>query len=182
MTDSSLEKKWYALHVYSGQEKKVVSYIENEVVRLKLEERVSNILLPQETIMEMKNGKKVEKQKYFFPGYILVEMALDKETTYLVLNTPGVINFLGSQNNPQVIHPTEIERIIGRTIERDEMDVSSVPFKVGDSVKVVDGPFNEFTGFIEEINPEKNKVKVMVSIFGRATPVELDFLQVEQEK
>lgn len=182
MTDSSLEKKWYALHVYSGQEKKVVSYIENEVVRQKLEARVSNILLPQETIIEMKNGKKVEKQKYFFPGYILVEMALDKETIYLVLNTPGVINFLGSKNNPQVIHTTEIERIIGRTIERDEMDVSSVPFKVGDSVKVVDGPFNEFTGFIEEINPEKNKVKVMVSIFGRPTPVELDFLQVEKEK
>jgi len=177
-----VDKKWYTLHVYSGQERKVVSYIENEVVRMELGDRISQVIVPQEKIVEMKNGKKVEKEKFFFPGYVLIEMALDKETQHLVLNTPGVINFLGSQNSPQVIHPAEIERILGRTREREEVDTSSVPFNIGDSVKVVDGPFNEFTGFIEEINPEKNKVKVMVSIFGRPTPVELDFLQVEREK
>ncbi|MFC1562263.1 transcription termination/antitermination protein NusG [candidate division KSB1 bacterium] len=177
-----MEKKWYALHVYSGQEKKVVSYIQSEIARTKLEDRIEQVLVPQEKIVEMKNGKKVEKEKFFFPGYVLVNMVLDKETQHLVLNTPGVINFLGSQNTPQVIQPAEIERILGRTREREEIDTSSVPFSVGDTVKVIDGPFNDFTGFIEEINPEKNKVKVLVSIFGRPTPVELDFLQVEQEK
>ncbi len=176
------ETKWYALHVYSGQEQKVQLYIMNEVVRSKLEDRVLQILVPQENIIEMKDGKKVVKTKNFFPGYVLAEMSLDKDTQHLVLNTPGVINFLGSQNAPQVIHPDEIERILGRTVEKEEVDAVSIPFNVGDSVKVVDGPFNDFSGFIEDINPEKNKVKVMVSIFGRPTPVELDFLQVEQEK
>ncbi len=177
-----MEAKWYTLHVYSGQEKKVVSYIESEITRTNLEERITNVFVPQEKFVEMKNGKKVEKEKFFFPGYVLIEMTLDKETRHLVLNTPGVINFLGSQNSPQVIQPSEIERILGRTKEREEIDTSNIPFSVGDTVRVVDGPFNDFTGFIEEINPEKNKVKVMVSIFGRPTPVELDFLQVEQEK
>ncbi|MFC1477073.1 transcription termination/antitermination protein NusG [candidate division KSB1 bacterium] len=177
-----MEKKWYAIHVYSGQEKKVINYLESEIARTEVEDRVSQVLVPQEKIIEMKNGKKVEKEKYFFPGYVLIEMDLDKETQHLVLNTPGVINFLGSQNNPQVIQPSEIERILGRTREREDIELTDVPFNVGDTVKVIDGPFNDFTGFIEEINPEKNKVKVMVSIFGRPTPVELDFLQVEREK
>jgi len=174
--------KWYTLHVYSGQEKKVVSFIENEVKRTNLDDRINQVLVPQEKIVEMKNGKKVEKEKFFFPGYVLVEMILDKETQHLVLNTPGVINFLGTQNSPQVVHPSEIERILGRTREPEHMDKFGIPFSVGDTVKVIDGPFNDFTGFIEEVNPEKNKVKVMVSIFGRPTPVELDFLQVEREK
>ncbi|MCH8287185.1 transcription termination/antitermination factor NusG [candidate division KSB1 bacterium] len=176
------ELKWYALHVYSGHESKVLTYVENEVKRQQLEKRIKQILVPQENVVEMKDGHKVVKTKNFFPGYVLAEMVLDKETRHLVLNTPGVINFLGSQNSPQVIHASEIERILGRTQEKEEMETVDMPFSVGDSVKVIDGPFNEFSGFIEEINPEKNKVKVMVSIFGRPTPVELDYLQVEQEK
>lgn len=180
MSDENL--KWYALHVYSGHETKVLSYVENEVKQQKLEMRINQILVPQENVVEMKDGKKVVKTKNFFPGYVLAEMILDKETRHLVLNTPGVINFLGSQNSPQVIHPAEIERILGRTHEKEEVETVDMPFQVGDSVKVIDGPFNDFSGFIEEINPEKNKVKVMVSIFGRPTPVELDYLQVEQEK
>ena len=175
-------KNWYAVHVYSGQEQKVRSYLLNEVVRSKLEDKVSEILVPQENIIEMKDGKKVVKTKKFFPGYVLAEMVLDKDTQHLVLNTPGVINFLGNQNSPQVVHLDEIERILGRTGEKEDVETIEAPFKVGDSVKVIDGPFNDFSGFVEDINPEKNKVKVMVSIFGRPTPVELDFLQVEQEK
>jgi len=174
--------KWYTLHVYSGQEKKVASYLENEIKRAKLEDRITRILIPQEKIIEMKNGKKVEKQKFFFPGYVLVEMVLDKETRHMMLSSPGVINFLGSPHAPQVVQESEIERILGRTVEREEADSAKAPFRVGDSVKVIDGPFNDFSGFIEEVNPEKNKVKVMVSIFGRPTPVELNFLQVEREK
>ncbi|KPK90355.1 transcription antiterminator NusG [bacterium SM23_31] len=176
------EEKWYALHVYSGQENKVMAYLQNEIKRTGLENRITQILVPQENVVEMKDGKKVVKTKNFFPGYVLAEMILDKETRHLILSAPGVINFLGSQNSPQVIHPSEIERILGRTREKEEKEFMAVPFNVGDTVKVIDGPFNDFSGFIEEINPEKNKVKVLVSIFGRPTPVELDFLQVEQEK
>jgi len=179
---SDEELKWYALHVYSGHETKVLSYVENEVKQQQLELRIKQILVPQENVVEMKDGHKVVKTKNFFPGYVLAEMVLDKETRHLVLNTPGVINFLGTHNSPQVIHPSEIERILGRTREKEEVETVDMPFKIGDSVKVIDGPFNDFSGFIEEINPEKNKVKVMVSIFGRPTPVELDYLQVEQEK
>ena len=174
--------QWYALHVYSGQENKVSSYLMNEAKRTNLDERVAQVLVPQENIIEMKDGKKVVKTKNFFPGYILMEMVLDKETQHMVLDTPGVINFLGTHHAPQVIQPAEIERILGRTREKEEVEMMSVPFSIGDTVKVIDGPFNDFSGFIEEINQEKNKVKVMVSIFGRPTPVELDFLQVEQEK
>ena len=176
------DKKWYALHVYSGQENKVMLYLQNEIKQAGLEDRITQILVPQENVVEMKDGKKVVKTKNFFPGYVLAEMVFDKETRHLVLNAPGVMNFLGSQNSPQVIHPSEIERILGRTREKEEKESLAVPFNVGDMVKVIDGPFNDFSGFIEEVNPEKNKVKVMVSIFGRPTPVELDFLQVEQEK
>lgn len=177
-----IENKWYALHVYSGQENKVKIYLENEIKQAGLEERIPQILVPQENVVEMKDGKKVVKTKNFFPGYVLAEMLLSKETQHLILNAPGVINFLGSQNSPQTIHPSEIERILGRTREKEEKESLAIPFNIGDTVKVIDGPFNDFSGFIEEINPEKNKVKVMVSIFGRPTPVELDFLQVEQAK
>ncbi len=177
-----MELKWYTLHVYSGQEKKVIAYLENEIVQNSLEDRIPSVLVPRENVIEMKDGKKVVKDKKFFPGYVLIEMIIDKETKHLVLNTPGVINFLGTQNKPHEVHPTEIKRILGRTEEHREVDKMAVPFKVGDPVTVIDGPFNDFSGFVEEVNPEKNKVKVMVSIFGRPTPVELDFLQVEQEK
>jgi len=178
----SKAKKWYALHVYSGQENKVAAYLRNEAKQAKIENRLSQVLVPQERVVEMRDGKKVEKMKNFFPGYVLVEMVLDKETQHIVLNTPGVINFLGTPNKPQTVLPLEIERIVGRTKEKEERESAGVPFKIGDTVKVIDGPFNDFTGFIAEINYEKNKVKVMVSIFGRPTPVELDFLQIEQEK
>lgn len=176
------EKKWYVVHILSGHENKVKSYIESEVVRLNLEEKITNVLVPSEEVTEMKNGKKKLKNKIFFPGYILVEMVVDKDTTHLISNTPGITHFVGSKNKPQPLRPDEIKRILGRVDEAKHRDLLEVPFSVGDPIKVIDGPFTDFTGVVKEVNDEKNKLKVMVSIFGRSTPVELDFLQVELEK
>lgn len=177
-----MELSWYALHVYSGQEQKVKMYLENEVLKLSLEGRIGQILIPSEDVIEMKDGKKKVKSRVFFPGYMLVEMKLDKETSHVVLTVPGVINFVGPKNTPQKVPQHEIDRILRRVAEKEEPDIISVPFVVGDAVKVIDGPFNDFSGFVEHVNLEKNKVKVMVSIFGRPTPVELDFLQVALDK
>lgn len=176
------DKKWYAIHVLSGHENRVKAYLENEIQRLGLKEKIFDILIPSEEIAEMKDGKKKVKTKVFFPGYMLVEAVIDKESLHVITNTPGVTNFVGPKNKPQPLRQREIERILGRVMESREREKVSVPFKVGEPIKVVDGPFTDFTGFVEEINEEKSKLKVMVSIFGRSTPVELDFLQVELEK
>lgn len=174
------ELKWYAIHVLSGHENKVKAYLENEVAHAGLEQKLDKILVPTEEITEMKEGKRRVRTKIMFPGYMLVRMVFDKETRHLILNTPGVTNFVGRKNEPIPLKTDEAERIMGKT-EGGEKDRSRVPFHVGDAIKVVDGPFTDFTGFIEEVNEEKDKVKVMVSIFGRSTPVELDFLQIELE-
>lgn len=176
------EKKWYAIHVLSGHERKVKAYLENEIDRLGFQERIPKILIPSEEVTEMRDGKRKVKNKVFFPGYMLVEMVLDKETQHVIVNTPGVTNFVGPKNQPEPLRREEIDRILGRVEESATQEVVDVPFRLGDPIKVIDGPFSEFTGFVEEINREKKKVKVMVSIFGRSTPVELDFLQVELEK
>ncbi len=175
------EQKWYAIHVLSGHENKVKAYMENEIRHADLEEKVDKIVVPSEKITEMKEGKKKVRKKIIFPGYILVHMIYDKSTRHLIQNMPGVTNFVGRRNEPVPLKPDEAERIIGRS-ERAEKERAASPFQIGDPIKVIDGPFTDFTGFIEEINHEKNKVKVMVSIFGRATPVELDFLQIELEQ
>ncbi|MBN2413048.1 transcription termination/antitermination factor NusG [candidate division KSB1 bacterium] len=172
--------KWYAIHVLSGHENKVKAYLENEIKHNNLEERIEKILVPSEEITEMKDGKKRVRTKIMFPGYMLLRMAFDKTTRHLVLNTPGVTNFVGKKNEPVALRPDEAERIIGK-VEGGGKDRSKIPFHIGDPIKVIDGPFTDFTGFVEEVNEEKNKVKVMVSIFGRSTPVELDFLQIELE-
>jgi transcriptional antiterminator NusG len=174
------ELKWYAIHVLSGHENKVKAYLENEIEHAGLEDKIDDILVPSEHITEMKEGKKRSRVKIMFPGYMLIHMKYDKETRHLIQNTPGVTNFVGRRNDPIPLKQEEAERIIGKS-EAATKDRTHVPFHVGDPIKVVDGPFTDFTGFIEEINEEKNKVKVMVSIFGRATPVELDFLQIELE-
>lgn len=176
------DKKWYVLHVLSGHESKVKAYIDNEVSRLGLGERVLTILVPSEDVTEMKDGKKKVKNKIFFPGYILIEMAMDKDTLHLISNTPGVTHFVGSKNKPQPLRPDEVKRILGRVDESKNRELMTVPYRVGDPIKVIDGPFTDFTGVVKEVNEEKSKLKVMVSIFGRSTPVELDFLQVELEK
>lgn len=170
------------MHVLSGHENKVKAYIESEVNRLNLIAKITSILVPSEDITEMRDGKKKVKSKIFFPGYILVEMILDKDSMHLISNAPGVTHFVGTKNKPQPLRPDEIKRILGRVDEAKNRELLSVPFKVGDPIKVVDGPFTDFTGVVNEVNEEKSKLKVMVSIFGRSTPVELDFLQVELEK
>jgi len=177
-----LEKKWYVVRTYSGHENKVKAYIENEVAQAGLSDQVTSVVVPSEKVFEVKDGKKKSKTRTFFPGYILIEAVLDKNTTHIILNTPSVISFVGPKNAPAPLQPTEVRRLIGRIEERRDVEVIEVPFKTGDAVKVTDGPFNNFSGFVQEVNEEKMKLKVMVSIFGRKTPVELDFSQVELEK
>ena len=180
-----MAKKWYTLRIYSGQEAKVKAHIEAEVKLKGIEERVGRIIIPSENVVEMRDGKKRVKNKVFFPGYMLIEMDLDTQTQHVVSGAPGVISFVGPRNEPTPLRETEVSRILGKIESSREAEVKGkvkIPFKVGDPIRVVDGPFNDFTGFVEEINEEKNKVKVNISIFGRPTPVELDFLQVEIEK
>ena len=173
---------WYTLRVISGKERKIKDNILFELDYQNLSSEVSNILIPSENIVEMKEGKKKVRNKVFFPGYILIEMSESKEAKYLVENTDGVMNFVGSNGDPQTLKDDEITRILGEVEGREGREVVIAPYKVGDNVKVTDGPFADFTGFVNEVNNEKQKVKVSVSIFGRPTPIELNFLQVELEK
>lgn len=176
-------KKWYVLRAIGGKEKKVKEYIDNEVARLKLEDQISQVLIPTEKVYQIRAGKKISKEKTFFPGYILIEAVLVGEIPHLLRNIPNVIGFLGTQNGePVPLRKVEINRILGKVDELNASDEElNVPFFVGESVKVIDGPFNSFTGIIEEVNDEKKKLKVMVKIFGRKTPLELSFMQVEKE-
>lgn len=177
-----MDKKWYVVRTYSGHENKVKAYIENEVMQAGLGERVASVIVPSEKVFEVKEGKKRSKTRTFFPGYILVEAVLDKDVTHLILNTPSVISFVGPKNAPAPLQPAEVRRLIGKIEERKDVQILEVPFKPGDAVKVTDGPFTNFNGFVQEVSEEKMKLKVMVSIFGRKTPLELDFSQVEAEK
>lgn len=177
-----MDKRWYVIRTYSGHEARVKTYLESEILRLGLQEKVSNVLIPSEKVFEIKDGKKKSKVKNFFPGYILVEVILDKETTHLILEAPSVMGFVPDKNNPAPLHPDEVRRLIGKMEQKGESQIVDIPFHIGEPVKVIDGPFNNFNGFVQEVNSEKLKVKVMVSIFGRRTPVELDFSQVEIEK
>ena len=147
-----------------------------------MEEKVSDILVPSENIVEMKDGKKKIKEKVFFPGYLLVRLEMDKETKYMIENITGVMSFVGPQGIPQALKQEEVNRILGIVEGSKGKEVVKSLFKVGDHVKVTDGPFLDFSGFVKEVNDEKQKLKVSVSIFGRPTPVELNYLQVEKEK
>ncbi|HDJ34068.1 MAG TPA: transcription termination/antitermination factor NusG [Bacteroidetes bacterium] len=180
---AELEKKWYVLRAIGGKEKKVKEYIESEVSRLNLQDYVSQVLIPTEKVYQIRNGKKVSKERNFFPGYVLVEAALMGEVAHVLRNVPNVMGFLGSKGgDPIPLRISEVNRILGKVDELAESDEEiNVPFFVGETVKVIDGPFNSFTGVIEEVNEEKKKLKVMVKIFGRKTPLELSFLQVEKE-
>lgn len=178
-----MAKKWYTLRVISGQEEKVKKHIETEVENHGLQEKVGRIVVPIEPVLEMKAGKKKIKNKVFFPGYILIEVELDGMVQHVINNTPGVISFVGPKNRPVPLKESEVERILARLEkEEEEIQLEEVPFKVGDMVRVIDGPFADFVGYVDDINEEKHKLKVLVSIFGRQTPVELDFLQVKLEK
>ena len=177
-----MDKRWYVLRTYSGHEAKVKTYLETEIARIGLQEKISNVLIPSEKVFEIKDGKKKSRLKNFFPGYILVEAVLDKESSHLILEAPSVMGFVPDKNNPAPLQPEEVRRLIGKMEQKEETQLLDVPFHVGEPVKVTEGPFNNFNGFVQEVNPEKLKVKVMVSIFGRKTPIELDFSQVEIEK
>ena len=175
---------WYTLRVISGKEKKVKDNILFEINTAKLDHYVENILVPTENVLEMRDGKKKIKEKVFFPGYLLIHLDMNKETKYVVENVNGVISFVGSRGKPEALKPLEIKRFLGYHDGGDgQIKVTeAAPFKVGDSVNVKDGPFIDFSGVVQEVNHEKQKLKVSVSIFGRSTPVELDYLQVALER
>lgn len=175
--------KWYVLRTFSGHEKKVKQYLEREVERLGLHDKLDEIMIPTETVFEMRGGKKRTREKTFFPGYLMLHAVLDNELQHVISNLPSVVGFLTTGDEPTPLRPDEINRIMGKMDEaREAGEQPEIPFKSGDPIKVVDGPFNNFTGFVEEVYPDKMKVKVMVSIFGRKTPLELDYLQVEHEE
>ncbi len=181
------ELKWYVLRVISGQEKKVKSYLETEIERSKLSDSIPQVLIPSEKVYEMRNGKKKIRERNFFPGYIIISADLaHPEAQHTVNNIPGVIGFLGNNGasaskEPVALRQSEINRILGKVDENDEMEEKlEKPFMKGQSVKVMDGPFSGFTGSVEEIFEDKKKLNVMVKIFGRNTPVELSYLQVEK--
>jgi transcriptional antiterminator NusG len=174
--------RWYVLRTYSGHESKVKVYIDNEVVQQNLQHLVREVLIPSEKVVEIKDGKKRSKMKNFFPGYVLVEAMIDSKSKMLLLEAPSVLGFVPARNTPTPMSTIEVKRLIGRIAEKTDTETIEVQYRVGDPVKVTSGPFNNFSGFIQEMNQEKMKVKVMVSIFGRKTPVELDFSQIELEK
>ena len=174
--------EWYSIRVISGKEVKARESILFEADEAKISPNIEEIFVPTQKVVEVRQGKKRVKEKVFFPGYILIKMELTAESRYIVENTNGVLNFIGSNNIPVPLRVSEVSRIIGEVEKNKGQEVLECLFNVGDAVKVKDGPFDDFSGFVEEINKDKQKVKVMVSIFGRPTPVELDFFQVELEK
>jgi len=181
---SENSKKWYVLRAIGGKEKKVKEYIENEIAIGDLKGFVDQVLIPTEKVYQIRNGKKISKDRNFFPGYILIEADLVGEVAHTLRNFPNVIGFLGDTKggDPVPMRQSEVNRILGRVDELAESaEELNIPFVVGETVKVIDGPFNSFVGTIEEINEEKKKLQVMVKIFGRKTPLELSFMQVEKE-
>ena len=181
MSESN-EKKWYVVKAITGKEKKVKEYLESEIKRLNLQDLIPTVLIPTEKYYEVKNGKKVSKERNYLPGYILVEAVLVGEVVHVIKNTPNVIGFLGTKGEPDPLRPQEVQRILGKVDELQTMGAANdVTFMVGQSVVVSDGPFSTFNGIIEEVNEEKKKLKVSVKIFGRKTPLELSFFQVKLE-
>ena len=175
--------KWYVVRAVSGKEKKVKQYLEAEVNRLGIAHLLPQVLIQIEKYYQMKDGKKIAKERNFYPGYVLIEAALDGELEHVIKGINSVIGFLGDKGGNAVpMRAAEVNRILGKVDEMAEQGESmNVPYYVGENVKVMDGPFNGFTGVIEEVNEEKKKLKVMVKIFGRRTPLELNYMQVEKE-
>jgi transcriptional antiterminator NusG len=175
--------KWYVVRAVSGKEKKVKQYIESEVNRLGISHLLPQVLIPMEKYYQMRDGKKIAKERNFYPGYVLIEAVLNGELEHIIKNINSVIGFLGVKGGNAVpMRAAEVNRILGKVDEMSEQgEMMNVPYYVGESVKVMDGPFNGFTGSIEEVNEEKKKLKVMVKIFGRRTPLELNYMQVEKE-
>ena len=174
---------WYSLRVISGKEKSAEEHILREADNNKITNEIEEVFVPYEKVIQMRNNKKRIKEKMFFPGYVLIKMNLNVNTKYIVENSPGVLSFVGPKGkNPVPLRDDEIKRIFGEVERKEGLEVVEIPFKKGDAIKVVAGPFIDFTGFVESVNEDKQKVKVTVSIFGRPTPIELDFFQIELEK
>ena len=181
---ADLEKKWYVVRAISGKETKVKELIESEIKARGLQDYVSQVLIPTEKVFQIRNGKKISKERSYLPGYVLIEACLIGEVPHIIKNVTNVIGFLGAEKRgePIPLRLSEVNRILGKVDELAENgEELNIPFVIGESVKVVDGPFNNFSAIIEEINEEKKKLVVSVKIFGRKTPVELGYLQVEKE-
>jgi transcriptional antiterminator NusG len=172
--------KWYVVHVYSGHEQKVKKALEEKIETTKYPEKFGEILIPTENVVELVNGKRKESSRKFYPGYILVRMHLDNETWHIITSTPKVTGFLGGKNKPAPISDNEARVIIEKMQMGKNKPQPKFYFEPGDEVKVIDGPFSNFNGTVEDVSPDKEKVKVLVSIFGRPTPVELKFIQVSK--
>ncbi len=169
---------WYVIHCYSGYENKVRHNLEQRIETMGMKDRIFDVVIPTQEEIEVKDGKRRTVERHIFPGYVLVNMLLTEESWYVVRNTPGVTGFVGMGNNPTPLRPEEVSQIIKRM--EAEAPTVKVTYKVGERVRIIDGPFNDFRGVVSEIDMERTKVRVMVSFFGRETPVELDFLQVEK--
>jgi len=180
---SDIARKWYVVRAVGGQEKKVKSYIDQEIARLDIADYISQVLVPMQTVVQIKDGKKYNKEKVYFPGYIMVEANLSGEIPHIIKSVPGVIGFLGEVKggDPVALRKSEVNRMLGKV---DELAVSTesinIPFKINEVIKVTDGPFNGFDGTIEVVNEEKRELEVMVKIFGRKTPLKLSYMQVEK--
>ncbi|XOD67159.1 MAG: transcription termination/antitermination protein NusG [Flavobacteriales bacterium Tduv] len=180
---SQVEKKWYVLKTISGQENKVKSYIENEVQYMQYQDYIGQVLVPVEKVLQMRNGKKVQKDKIHYPGYVMIEANLEGEIFHMIKSIPGVVDFLGEGKGgvPVPMRKEEVNKMLGKIDELAESEeIINIPFVIGESVKVIHGPFNGFNGTIEKINEEKRKLELSVLIFGRKTPLELNFTQVEK--
>ena len=175
-----MEAQWYVVHVYSGFERKVAQSIEEQAKQAGMSDRIEQVMVPTEEVVEARRGAKVTVERKFFPGYVLVKMAMTDETWHLVKNTPKVTGFLGGRGRPTPINDAEAQRIMYQVQEGIERPKPAVVFEVGEQVRVSDGPFTSFSGFVEEVDEERARLKVAVSIFGRSTPVELEYAQVEK--
>jgi transcriptional antiterminator NusG len=176
--DPDAGKAWYVIHCYSGYENKVRYSIEQRIETMGMRDKIFDVIIPTEEEIEIKDGKRRTVERRVFPGYLLVEMRMDEDSWYVVRNTPGVTGFVGMGNEPTPLRPEEVRKIMDR-MEQDS-PTPKVNFKVGEKVRIVDGPFNDFIGMVDAIDFDKTKVRVMVNFFGRDTPVELDFLEVEK--
>jgi transcriptional antiterminator NusG len=177
--ENKLPMRWYVIHTYSGHENKVKENILKMVKSSTIQDQFGRLIVPTEEVAEMKKGKKTITTRKFFPSYILIEMFMSDDSWHLVNSIPGVTSFVGTGIKPQPLSETEVERVLGRIDKDKDTIIPEIPFTLGEHIRIKDGPFSDFTGVIDEINAEKGKLRVLVSIFGRETPVELDFLQVE---
>jgi len=176
---SAIPKRWYVVHTYSGHENKVRENIQKMINASSIKDHFGQIVVPTEEVAEMKKGKKTITTRKFFPSYILIEMKMSDESFHLVSDLPGVTGFVGTTSGAQPLTKPEVERILGRMDKEKQTIIPEIPFTLGEHIRIKDGPFSDFTGVVDEINAERGKMRVLVSIFGRETPVELDFLQVE---